>query len=85
MNQIPLLPMVILDLISEYNVEHRPNMNWVLLDILKISHRKMFYWTLRSIVGLQYCDTCDKFLTGTIYSYRDCYQYQFCSAYCLEY
>lgn len=84
MNRTPLLPKVILDLIGEYNADHRPKMSWVLRDILKISHRKKFYWTLRSIVEMEYCDHCDKFLTGRIYAYRNCYHYQFCSSYCID-
>uniref|UniRef100_A0A6C0DRP5 Uncharacterized protein n=1 Tax=viral metagenome TaxID=1070528 RepID=A0A6C0DRP5_9ZZZZ len=86
MNQqyISRLPREIQILIGEYNVDHRKIMNWVLHDIRKISHFQSFYWTLREIECMEYCDMCNRFLSGPVFTFRCSYNYKFCSSVCIE-
>jgi hypothetical protein len=85
--EMTLLPKEIRDLIGEFNVEHRKNLNPVLCDIFIKPHRKIhkknLYWVLKDIREMQYCDTCDIFLTGRVWGFRG-ENYNFCSPYCMD-
>ena len=53
-----------------------------ILDFIEVEHIKKMVWALHSIKNLNYCDHCNKFITGQIYSFSDQFRRESIGTYC---
>lgn len=85
------LPQVLQDLISEYNVNHRPQMYPVHRQIMKINHASRMQHVFREMAqtidryGADSCDTCEDLIDNYEHVLEiHGYSYLYCSAWCMQ-